>query len=103
MVDRKAITQTITQAMSQTMAQAVEQAVEQAVQQAVQQTKKQAIPQTMDSESEITLGLLSAVEENDSLTQRSVAQELGITANAVYVATSRVMRRLREELSDLIE
>ncbi len=32
-----------------------------------------------------------------------VAQELGITANAVYVATSRVMRRLREELSDLIE
>ena len=32
-----------------------------------------------------------------------VAAELGITVNAVYVARSRVLRRLREELRDLID
>ena len=32
-----------------------------------------------------------------------VAQELGITANAVYVAKSRVLRRLRNELNGLFE
>ncbi len=32
-----------------------------------------------------------------------VAAELGITLNAVYVARSRVLRHLREELRDLIE
>ena len=32
-----------------------------------------------------------------------VAKELGITANAVHIAKSRVMRRLREELVGLIE
>lgn len=33
----------------------------------------------------------------------AVAAELGITVNAVYVARSRVLRRLRDELRDLIE
>jgi RNA polymerase sigma-70 factor (ECF subfamily) len=33
----------------------------------------------------------------------NVAQELGITENAVYVAKCRVLRRLRQELSDLGE
>ena len=32
-----------------------------------------------------------------------VAAELGITLNAVYVARSRVLRRLREELRDLLD
>ena len=32
-----------------------------------------------------------------------VAAELGITINAVYVARSRVLRRLREELRDLLD
>lgn len=32
-----------------------------------------------------------------------VARELGITENAVYVAKCRVIRRLREELSGLVE
>lgn len=32
-----------------------------------------------------------------------VADELGMTANAVYLARSRVMRRLREELDGLID
>ncbi len=33
---------------------------------------------SLDAETEITLGLLDAVHENNSLTQRSIAQELGI-------------------------
>jgi RNA polymerase sigma-70 factor (ECF subfamily) len=32
-----------------------------------------------------------------------VAQELGLTANAVYIAKCRVMRRLRDELDGLME
>ncbi len=32
-----------------------------------------------------------------------VAQELGVTANAVHIAKCRVMRRLREELDGLVE
>ncbi len=31
-----------------------------------------------------------------------VAQELGVSVNSVYLAKSRVLRRLREELSDLL-
>lgn len=32
-----------------------------------------------------------------------IASELGITINAVYLAKSRVLRRLREEFADLLE
>ena len=32
-----------------------------------------------------------------------IAAELGITVNAVYLAKSRVLRRLREEFADLLE
>lgn len=32
-----------------------------------------------------------------------VAQALGVTPNAVYLATSRIRRRLREEFADLLE
>ncbi len=34
---------------------------------------------------------------------KDVAADLGITINAVFVARSRVLRRLRKELSDLVE
>jgi hypothetical protein len=33
----------------------------------------------------------------------TVAQELGITTNAVYLAKSRVLRRLHQELSGLLD
>jgi RNA polymerase sigma-70 factor (ECF subfamily) len=32
-----------------------------------------------------------------------VAQELGLTVNAVYLATSRVLRRLRQELAGMLD
>ena len=32
-----------------------------------------------------------------------VAAELGLTVNAVYLATSRVLRRLRQELEGLLD
>ena len=35
-------------------------------------------PSVLDAETEITLGLLNAVADNDAVTQRSVAHELGI-------------------------
>jgi RNA polymerase sigma-70 factor (ECF subfamily) len=37
----------------------------------------------------------------DDQTPADVAAELGMTANAVYLAKARVLRRLREELADL--
>ncbi len=39
----------------------------------------------------------------ESLPVESVAEELGMTNNAVYLAKSRVLRRLREVLGDSIE
>ena len=33
----------------------------------------------------------------------AVAQQLGITVNAVYLAKSRVLRRLRQELEGLLD
>jgi RNA polymerase sigma-70 factor (ECF subfamily) len=39
----------------------------------------------------------------DSLPTADVAADLGMTANAVRMAKSRVLRRLREELGDLVE
>lgn len=39
----------------------------------------------------------------DDLTAADVANDLGITVNAVYVARSRVLRRLRNELDGLLE
>lgn len=36
-------------------------------------------------------------------TAAEVAAELGITVNAVYLAKSRVLRRLREELQGLLD
>jgi RNA polymerase sigma-70 factor (ECF subfamily) len=41
------------------------------------------------------------VTSGDSVSE--VAQRLGMTENAVYLAKSRVLRRLREELEDLLD
>ncbi len=53
---------------------------------------KQTI-QAMDSEAEITLGLLNAVEENNSLTQRSVAQDLGIALGLANAYLKRCVKK----------
>ena len=39
----------------------------------------------------------------DGRTPADVAHDLGMTANAVYLARGRVLRRLREEFADLID
>ena len=39
----------------------------------------------------------------DGCTPSDVADELGVSVNSVYLAKSRVMRRLREELGDLFD
>lgn len=39
----------------------------------------------------------------DGVAPDSVAKELGISANAVYLAKSRVLRRFREEFADLVQ
>jgi len=39
----------------------------------------------------------------DDCTPADVAAEIGITVNSVYLAKSRVLRRLREELGDLFD
>jgi RNA polymerase sigma-70 factor (ECF subfamily) len=39
----------------------------------------------------------------DGLSAAEVARQLGITENAAYVAKSRVLRRLREELAGLLD
>lgn len=46
-----------------------------------------------DSESEITLGILNAVEENSKLTQRSVAGELGIALGLANAYLKRCVRK----------
>jgi len=46
-----------------------------------------------DGEGEITLGLLNAVHENDSLTQRSIAQELGIALGLTNAYLKRCVKK----------
>lgn len=46
-----------------------------------------------DNEAQITLGLLSAVEENSSLTQRSVASDLGIALGLANTYLKRCIRK----------
>lgn len=48
---------------------------------------------SLDSESEIVLGLLNAVQENDSLTQRSMASELGIALGMANAYLKRCIRK----------
>lgn len=46
-----------------------------------------------DTEAEITLGLLTAVEENESLTQRSAAQHLGIALGLTNAYLKRCIKK----------
>jgi RNA polymerase sigma-70 factor (ECF subfamily) len=39
----------------------------------------------------------------DEAEPEKVAAELGLTVNAVFIAKSRVMRRLREEIEGLVQ
>ncbi len=47
----------------------------------------------LDAETEITLGLLNAVHENNSLTQRSIAQELGIALGLTNAYVKRCVKK----------
>ncbi len=50
-------------------------------------------PQTANNEVEITLGLLNAVQENDSPTQRSMAKELGIALGLANAYLKRCVKK----------
>ena len=47
----------------------------------------------MDNESEITLGLLSAIDENSALTQRSLARDLGIALGLANAYLKRCAKK----------
>jgi DNA-binding MarR family transcriptional regulator len=49
--------------------------------------------QSMDSESEITLGLLNAIDENSALTQRSLARDLGIALGLANAYLKRCAKK----------
>jgi len=49
--------------------------------------------ETMDNESEITLGLLNAVHDNSAITQRSVASDLGIALGLANAYLKRCIRK----------
>ncbi len=50
-------------------------------------------PGSLDSKTEITLGLLNAVHENSALTQRSVAGELGIALGLANAYLKRCVKK----------
>lgn len=50
-------------------------------------------PATLDSESEITLGVLSAVESDSAVTQRSLAQDLGIALGLTNAYLKRCIKK----------
>ena len=56
-------------------------------------TESKSPSNAMDSEAEITLGLLNAVHENHSLTQRSMAQDLGIALGLANAYLKRCVRK----------
>ncbi len=56
-------------------------------------TESKPTIQAMDSEAEITLGLLNTVEENTSLTQRSVAKELGTALGLANAYLQRCVKK----------
>ncbi len=51
------------------------------------------LSQSMDNESEITLGLLNAISENSSLTQRSLARDLGIALGLANAYLKRCAKK----------
>jgi DNA-binding transcriptional regulator LsrR (DeoR family) len=63
-------------------------------------TNEKIILQQTDSETAITLNLLNAVEENDAVTQRSMAREMGI---ALGLANAYLKRCVRKGLIKVIQ
>ncbi len=49
--------------------------------------------ETLDSETEITLGLLNAIQENSEATQRSMARDLGIALGMANAYLKRCIRK----------
>ena len=49
--------------------------------------------EAMDNESEITLGLLNAVHDNNTITQRSMASDLGIALGLANAYLKRCIRK----------
>ena len=56
-------------------------------------TNEKIILQQPDSETAITLNLLNAVEENDAVTQRSMAREMGIALGLANAYLKRCVRK----------
>jgi len=56
-------------------------------------TNEKIILQQTDSETAITLNLLNAVEENDAVTQRSMAREMGIALGLANAYLKRCVRK----------
>jgi DNA-binding MarR family transcriptional regulator len=54
---------------------------------------KGTVDSTQDGDTEITLGLLNAVEENSAVTQRSMASELGIALGLANTYLKRCVRK----------
>lgn len=50
-------------------------------------------PASLDSESQITLGVLNAVEENSAVTQRTLAQDLGIALGLANAYLKRCAKK----------
>ena len=51
------------------------------------------VPRTFDPESQITLGVLNAVDENSAVTQRSLAHELGIALGLANAYLKRCAKK----------
>ncbi len=56
-------------------------------------TDSEAAPEPGNANAEITLGLLNAVEENEELTQRSIALELGVALGLVNAYLKRCVKK----------
>lgn len=56
-------------------------------------TKQESGQAVVDSEAEITLGLLNAVHENETLTQRSAASQLGIALGLTNAYLKRCVKK----------
>ena len=56
-------------------------------------SEQESTPAGVDSEAQITLGLLNAVHENETLTQRSAASQLGIALGLTNAYLKRCIKK----------